>query len=121
MHRLPSILAPALALAALAIAPAAALAQTFPASAVVAVSVHSLGPDTRAFALNDRDAAAQWRPPATQAAPLPTARPQPLKLQPRIAFQDVDAPQVDIRPKAEWSDNQGLRATPTRVTYKQRF
>ena len=120
MDRPLSILAPVLAVAVLASAPTA-VAQTFPASAAVVASVHSLGPDTRAFALNDRAALAQWRAPATQAAPPPSARPQPLKLQPRIAFEGVDAPPVEIRAKPEWSDDQGLRATVRKVTYKQRF
>ena len=120
MHR-PLILAPVLSLAVLAGVPTAALAQTFPASAAVAASVHSLGPDTRALALNARDAAAEWRAPTTQTSPLPTDRPQPLKLPPRIALADGDVPQVDIRAKAEWSDDQGLRASPTKVSFKRRF
>lgn len=117
----PSILAPVLTLAALAWAPAAALAQTFPASAAVAVSVNALGPNTRSLVLVDSDAAAPWRAPATEAAPAPTARPEPLKLRPGAGLDDVDTPQVDIRAKAEWSDDQGLRASPTRVSFKQRF
>ena len=122
MSRPLSILAPVLSLAIVAGVPAVALAQTFPASAAVVAGVHSLGPDTRALVLSERDAAAQWRAPRTQTAPLPTDRPQPLKLPPRIALaDDGDVPEVDIRAKAEWSDDQGLRATPTKVSFKRRF
>ena len=117
----PLILAPVLSLAMLAGAPAAALAQAFPASAAVVASPHSLRPDTRAIAPIDRGAAAGWRAPATETALPPTARLLPLKLSPRIALAHGDVPQVDIRAKADWSDDQGLRATPTKVSFKRRF
>lgn len=32
-----------------------------------------------------------------------------------------DVPDVQIRPKAAWLDDQGLRLSPTRVAFKQRF
>ena len=120
MYRLSSILVPVLTLA-VAGAPAAALAQAFPASAAAVAGVNSLGSDTRAFIRLDRNAAAQWRVRSALPPTAPTDHPQALKLQSRIALNDTRAPLVDIRAKADWSDDQGLRATPTRVSYKQRF
>jgi hypothetical protein len=32
-----------------------------------------------------------------------------------------DIPDVEVRAKAEWSDDQGLRVSPTRLAYKSRF
>lgn len=121
MHRRPSILVPVLTLAVLAGAPTAALAQTFPASAAVAAGVQALGPDTRAFTLVDRNPATQWRAPALETTPAPTAHIRPLKLQPRLALETADAPRVEIRAKDAWSDDQGLRVHKTMATFKQRF
>ena len=42
----------------------------------------------------------------------------------RAAFVQADAediPEVEIRPKAEWTDDQGFRVSPTRVAFKRRF
>ena len=42
-----------------------------------------------------------------------------LNLKPSIA---VDSPpEVDLRARSEWSDDQGFRMTPTRVAFKRRF
>ena len=116
----PLILASVLSFAVLAGVPTAALAQTFPASAAIVAGVHAFGSD-RPVAMTPRRAAAEWRAPPAETAPLPTDRPQPLKLPPRIALEDHEVPQVDIRAKAEWTDDQGLRASPTKVSYKHRF
>ncbi|WP_293676700.1 hypothetical protein [uncultured Phenylobacterium sp.] len=118
--RRPPILVPVLSLAELAAAPSDALAQTFPASAAVAASVQTLRPAAAAFTL-DRDAAALWRTPAPRSAPRSTAHSRTLKLPPRLAIADGEVPEVDIRAKADWSDDQGLRASPTKVSFKRRF
>ena len=39
----------------------------------------------------------------------------------RTADRAIDVIQVDVRPKAEWFDDEGLRVSPTRVAFKQRF
>lgn len=111
----PLILAPVLSLAVLAGVPTAAMAQTFPASSSIVASVNALEPD----ALTGRTAAVSWR--ATHVSLLPTDRARALKLPPRLALTDGDLPEADIRAKAEWSDDQGLRATPTKVSFKRRF
>jgi hypothetical protein len=49
------------------------------------------------------------------------ARLQPLKLKARTALDADEAPTVDVRAKDAWFDDQGFRATPTRVSYKARF
>ena len=42
-----------------------------------------------------------------------------LNLKPSI---EIDSPpEVDLRARAEWSDDQGFRVTPTRVAFKRRF
>jgi hypothetical protein len=40
----------------------------------------------------------------------------------RLSAAEPDAiPEVDIRAKAEWADDQGFRFSPTRVAFKRRF
>lgn len=91
-------------------APAPALAQAWPASAVVSVaSVRPLAPLTRAFQVADVTPIARPEPPSA------------LKLRPRTALDADPPPPVDIRPKAEWTDDQGFSATPKRISYKLRF
>ncbi len=104
----PLTLLTALALA----APMPALAQTFPASATVALGVHSIPVQPRMLTLNETTAA------YARAAPQPVAA-QPLKLKAHAARDEV--PAVEVQAKDAWFDDQGFRATPTRVSYKQRF
>jgi hypothetical protein len=96
----------------LAAAPVPALAQTWPAS-VVAAGPRMAEAPARAFVVIDRDARLQRR-----ALGVPPTEPRiaPLRLS---AAEDV--PTVDIRPKYDWSDDQGLRVGPTRVAFKRRF
>ena len=103
-----------LILAALAAAaPAPALAQTWPATVVAA------GPQMRQAPLHtlvriERDGRLLRRPPN-----VPPTQPTPrLKL---TAVDIDDVPDVEIRAKAAWLDDQGLRVSPARVAFKRRF
>lgn len=44
---------------------------------------------------------------------------RPLKLTARIDPDEI--PDVDLRAKDEWLDDQGLRVTPKRIAFKRRF
>ena len=112
----PLSLLTALALA----APMPALAQTYPASATVLLGLHSLAVQPRTLALNET-AATYIRPAPAEASPATSIVQPPLKLRPRTALAAEDLPTVDLRPKDAWFDDQGFRATPTRVSFKQRF
>ena len=93
-------------------APLPALAQAWPAGAVVSMaSVRAPDPRVRAFIVTNLTPAAAT--PPVQSAPIP-----PLKVKARSALDADDPPAVDVRAKAEWSDDQGFRATPTKVSYK---
>lgn len=97
-------------------APAPALAQAWPAGAVVSIaSVRAPPPGALAFVVTD--------PAAPRAAPLPRpdVTPPPLRLKTPSALAADNPPQVDVRAKAEWSDDQGFRTTLTKVHYKLRF
>lgn len=52
------------------------------------------------------------------AAPLRKSAP-PLKLV--AAIEPGDIPDVDVRAKEAWSDDQGFRVTPTKLAFKRRF
>jgi hypothetical protein len=93
-------------------APVPALAQTWPAS-VVAAGPRMAEAPTRAFVVIERDARLQHR---QLGVPRTEPHVAPLRLS---AANEV--PQVDIRPKDEWSDDQGFRVGPTRVAFKRRF
>ena len=110
----PLSLLTALALA----APMPALAQTYPANATVVLGIHSLAAQPRTPALNEAIASTYVRPAPAEPAPLRAA---PLKLKARTALDAHEVPAVELRPKAAWLDDQGFRATPTRVSFKQRF
>ena len=112
----PLSLLTALALA----APMPALAQTFPASATVVLGVHSLAVQPRTLALNDT-ASRDVRPAPAASIPPALAQAQPLKLQAHAALSPDEIPAVEVQAKDAWFDDQGFRATPTRVSYKQRF
>jgi hypothetical protein len=101
-----------LLIAALSAAPLPALAQVWPAGAAVSVmSVRTPVPQTRTFTVIEREALAS----------APTSQPRVLKIKARSALDSDAPPPVDIRAKAEWSDDQGFRASPTKVSYKLRF
>lgn len=112
MNRSKTMILAALATAA---APLPALAQAWPAS-VVAAAPRALPAPSRPFiVLSSREAAAR---------PLPGARPtDPTSLRPSLKLTDDgdEVPDVELRPKAEWSDDEGLRVTPAKVAFKHRF
>ena len=97
-------------------APATAFAQTWPA--VVASGVQALSPQTRLLALS----AAPSAEPRAAYRFTNDRRGAPLKLErPNRLTQPDASPEVEIPAKADWSDDQGLRVTPTRVAFKRRF
>ena len=95
-------------------APLPALAQTWPAT-VVASAPRMLPSPARPFVVV-RDDEVSTRRQAGVPPTDPTPRTATLKLS-----APAEIPQVDVRPKAEWSDDQGWRASPTRVAFKRRF
>lgn len=107
MHRPLKLI---LAVTCLTGAPLSALAQSWPAAVVAAAPKMAPAP-ARALVRAERDPRALRRlnlaPPASRAAL-------------RLSAAD-EIPQVDIRPKGEWSDDEGLRVSPTRVAFKRRF
>jgi hypothetical protein len=101
-----------LATAVVALAPVPVLAQTWPAT-VVAAGPRMAAAPTRAFVVIERDARLQRRPPG-----VPRTEPHVAPLRLSAA---ADVPQVDIRPKDEWTADEGFRLGPTRVAFKRRF
>ena len=101
-----------------AAAPAIAVAQSWPAGALVVASASTIRPPSPTFARIE--APESWRAPAELPPTQPVDHPPPLKLQPRIA-QVERVPAVELRPKDAWLDDQGFRASPTRLSYKARF
>jgi len=96
-----------------AASPLAAAAQTWPVS-VVAAAPRTAPASRPALVIVTRDG------PVLRRGSLPTTtriRP-PLHLR---AVDPEDLPQVDLRAKDEWLDDQGFRVAPTRVAFKQRF
>jgi hypothetical protein len=113
----PLSLLTALALA----APMPALAQTYPASATVLLGVRSLAVQPRTLALNDATATATYARFAAAETTRLTAAPQPLKLKSATTLDAHDVPAIELRAKDAWFDDQGFRASPTRLSYKARF
>lgn len=89
-------------------APLPALAQSWPSTVVA--SAPRMTPASRVPALNLQREATTW---------VATAKRPALKLNPTSDPDEI--PEVEVRAKAEWSDDQGLRVGPTRVAYKSRF
>jgi hypothetical protein len=98
--------------AAIASAPLPALAQVWPATVAAAAPRMTAQPRVPALTFH-RDSVAP-----RLAGSLPT---QLLRNAPRLAADPDDIPVVEVRAKAEWSDDQGLRVGPTRIAYKSRF
>ncbi|RAK62058.1 hypothetical protein [Phenylobacterium kunshanense] len=89
----------------------AAAAQTWPASTVAgAPRVTPLKTAHKAPARPSSLRLAELR----RAADLRT-----LKLTPTIETGTL--PDIDLRARSEWSDDEGFRVTPTRVAFKRRF
>lgn len=103
-----------IAAAAIASAPLPVLAQTWSATVVAAAPRMTSQPRVPTYVVH-RGMTAQ-RPAEVSPSPLRT---RTLKLNPVADAEEI--PEVEVRPKAEWSDDQGLRVGPTRLAYKSRF
>lgn len=101
-----------IAAAAVVAAPLPALAQTWPTAATAAAPQMRAQP--RAPAVTFQRKATLDRP----AVSLATAPDAALSL---TASDPDEVLDVELRPKAEWSDDQGLRVGATRIGYKSRF
>ena len=97
--------------------PTLALAQTWPATAVAGAP--RIAPQAPAPALTVDRTVIVRRPAGTLPTQPSLARltyvifPTPLRAS--------DIPEVEVRAKEAWLDDQGLRLTPTRVAFKRRF
>ena len=102
-----------IAIAAVGSTPLPALAQSWPATVVASAPQMRSQPRTTGLILH-RDFIV-LRPagvPPTQ------PRQRPLKL---TAADPSDIPDVDVRAKDAWSDDQGFRVSPTKLAFKRRF
>lgn len=111
MHRPLKLL---IATAAIASAPLPALAQTWPAT-VVAAAPRMSTPSRVPALIVHRDVTV-LRPVG-----VPPTQPERRGLKLNAAADPEDIPEVEVRAKAEWTDDQGLRVGPTRLAYKSRF
>lgn len=93
-------------------APLPAFAQAWSTTSVA--SAPQLTSQPRAPALNLNRTTTTLRP-----VTLPVRDEQPTVKLKRI--DPEDAPQVEVQAKSDWSDDQGLRVSPTRLAYKSRF
>ena len=102
-----------IAVAAVASAPLSALAQAWPATVVAATPQMHSQPRTTGFSIQ-RDFIVLRR------AGVPPTQPdrRVLKL---TTVDPGQIPEVAVRPRAEWSDDQGFRAGPTKLAFKRRF
>jgi hypothetical protein len=92
-------------------APVPVLAQAWPA-AVVAAGPRMAQAPAQALVRVEYDGRLLRRPPE-----VPPTQP---RLKPSAVDID-DTLEVDIRAKAAWLDDQGLRVSPTRLAFKRRF
>lgn len=97
------------AVAALGSAPLAANAQTWSASTTA--GARSMTPHQPQKVRK----ASSLRPADLRRA----ASPRKLNLNPTLELGSP--PEVDLRARAEWYDDQGFRLSPTRVAFKRRF
>lgn len=105
---------PLIAIAALA-APLPATAQAWPATVASGAHKVKVRPDGVALA---SARTGDWVRDAKRTA----GNGQRIVLRHDFDAEDfAEAPDVDLRPKAEWFDDQGLRVGPTKLAYKQRF
>lgn len=100
-----------LALTALALAPVPALGQSRTAAVVASAPRMAAGP-ARAFVIVQHDPRLLRRTNG-----LPPTEPR-VKLRLSSA---ADIPDVTIRPKDAWRDDEGFRMSPARVAFKRRF
>ena len=95
-------------------APLPALAQAWTSTVVAAAP--QMTTQSRVPALNLQRDVTQFRPAGQ--ANMPAYRPA-LKL--NTPTDPDEIPDVEVRAKAQWSDDQGLRVGPTKLAYKSRF
>lgn len=100
-----------LALAAMALTPPPALAQSRTAAVVASAPRMAAGP-AQAFVIVQHDPRLLRR-----SRGLPPTEPQ-VKLRLSSASE---VPEVNIRPKDAWRDDEGFRMGPARVAFKRRF
>jgi hypothetical protein len=98
---------------AVATAPIPTLAQTWPATVVAGAPQMAANGSPPALTI---DRSVIVRRPTGTPPPQPRLRLRLQTLAPHAPLADVE-----IRPKADWLDDQGLRLTPTRVAFKRRF
>ena len=105
-------------LAVLTAGPVAAFAQARPAA--IASGSPAAAPRTVAprFTTIERKVVV-LRPPGKAPTQPGAARRQVLTFQ--VPNRLADIPQVELRPKEAWLDDQGLRMSGTRLAFKQRF
>jgi hypothetical protein len=97
--------------------PASAPAQTWPAT--VAAGARQMAPRPPSPTLTIERNIIVLRPPGT--APTQPGPARRTAIVVRTPPQVRDVPEVEVRPKEAWLDDQGLRLTPTRVAFKRRF
>lgn len=110
LPRLSTLLIAALAVS----APATALAQAWPAT-VVASAPRAAPVPSHGLVLRSEEAG------APRQADLPPTDANTPRVVLKLADSADEVPDVTLRPKAEWTDDQGWRASPTRVAFKRRF
>jgi hypothetical protein len=101
------------AVVAVALTPLPALAQAWPATVVAGAPQMRSQPRTTGFSVQ-RDFIV-LRP-----AGLPPTQPDRRRLK-LATVEPRDVPEVAVPAKAEWSDDQGFRAGPTKLAFKRRF
>ena len=99
--------------AAVAAAPIPAAAQSWPVSVAASAPRMATAP-AYSFVVTARVARILRRPEAVPPTD-PAAGPRVSSVEPGVA------PQVELRARAEWTDDQGFRVSPTRVAFKRRF
>lgn len=100
-----------------AIAPAPALAQAWPAIAVAGVPT-AAAQSRMVILRTEALRAAANNSSARQVAAGPALN---LNASSALLTQRTEIADVNIRAKSGWSDDQGFRVSPTRVAYKRRF
>ena len=102
-----------IAVAAVASAPVSAFAQVWPA-AVVAVSPRLIAQERQQTFLVRQDTVRATPAHRTRLAGRPA-----IKLNADVEPDEI--PDVELRAKDTWTDDQGFRVSPTRVGFKSRF
>lgn len=101
-----------IAIAAVASTPLPALAQAWPATVVASAPQMRSQPRMQAIGL-DRVTTVRMT-----SAPLRRSNP-PLKL--AATIEPGPVPEVEVRAKDAWTDDQGFRLSPTKLAFKRRF